>query len=171
MLATATTKVRVSQSVAPSDMSAKKMILYGHSFFDQGYLPVYVNNLVNQAGNPPITFHGKKASWATPFTKHEGYGGFMWRWFIQDAGSPFRYGPKINLNNYFDDVCGAGNRPDYMVVHLDINDFCGYTALVGNTLQEIDDSITNDWNLNAKGTQDYVLNDRYSCSAINGIGS
>lgn len=157
VLGTASTKIRVSTNAAPADMSAKKAILYGHSFFDQGYLPVYINNLVTQPGNPPISFHGKKASWATPFTKHEGYGGFMWRWFIQDAGSPFRYGSKINMRQYFDDVCGgAGNRPDFMVIHLDINDFCGYTALVGNTLQEIDDSITNDWNLNARRILDSI---------------
>ncbi len=159
VLGTASTKIRVSPSAAPADMTAKKCVLWGHSFYDQGYMPVYINNLTNQAGNPPITYHGKKASWATPFTKHEGYGGFMWRWFIQDAGSPFRYGSKVNLRQYFDDVCGGpGKRPDFMVIHFDINDFCGYTRPSRATpcKKSTTPRITNDWNLNAKRLLDSI---------------
>ncbi len=149
VLATGTTTVRITPATAPADMAAKRLHLFGHSFFDQGYMPKYIYDLTHGPNNPPITFHGKKASWANPLARHEGYGGMMARWFFQDPGSPIKYGAKINLNQYYNDVIAPGQRPDWIVFHLDINDFCGYSALAGNTLQEIDDSIIGDWNRHA----------------------
>ncbi|MFN4255659.1 MAG: MopE-related protein [Saprospiraceae bacterium] len=148
-LASGSTVLRVSPAAAPTDMSAKKLVLFGHSFFDQGYMPKYIWDLTQRPGNPPVSFHGKKVSWANANARHEGYGGMMARWFFNASESPIRYGSKINLNQYFNDVIAPGQRPDWIVFHLDINDFCGYSALAGATLQEIDDSIVGDWNRHA----------------------
>ncbi len=148
-LATASTTVRISPNEAPTDMTPKKLLLFGHSFFDQGYMPKYIYDLLKKPGNPPVSFHGKKVSWANDQARHEGYGGMMARWFFNDGGSPIKYGNKINFRQYFNEVMCQNCAPDWVVFHLDINDFCGYTALAGNTLQEIDDSITNDWNRHA----------------------
>jgi subtilase family serine protease len=157
VLASASSIIRISPASFLPSKPTQKVVLYGHSFYDQGYLPVYLENLTKLAGNPTTTFHGTKASWATPFTKHEGYGGYMWRWFIQSPASPFRFGNEFSLKKYFDNVCGGvGQRPDMVIINLDINDFCGYTALVGGSIQEIDDSITNDWNLNARRIIDSI---------------
>ncbi|MCY7327475.1 MAG: putative metal-binding motif-containing protein, partial [Saprospiraceae bacterium] len=146
MLASGTAIVRISPATAPPDISPKKLILFGHSFFDQGYLPKYLYDRTHQPGNPPITFHGKKMSWANALARHEGYGGRPARWFFEDWSSPIRYGDKVNLRKYFDEVISPGGRPDWLIYHLDINEFCGYSSLPGTTLPEIDDFIINYWN-------------------------
>jgi hypothetical protein len=140
--------IRISPDEAPQDMTPRRLILMGHSFFDQGYMPKYLYDLMHQPGNPPITFHGKKASWANSNARHDGYGGTNAWWFAKNGGSPIVYDNKINIKRYFNDVLCSGCTPDWLVLHLDINDFCGYTDLIGNTLEEINDTITNNWNRN-----------------------
>jgi hypothetical protein len=146
ILANASTTIRVSPDEMPASITAKKLILFGHSFFDQGYLPKYLYDKCHLVGNPPISLHGKKVSWADANARHEGYGGQMARWFINDPTSPIRYGSTFSIRKYFNDVLCTNCNPDWMVIHLDLNDFCGYTPLTGNTIQEIQDSITLDWN-------------------------
>ncbi len=145
VLASASTTVRISPVTAPPDMSARRLLLFGHSFYDQGYLPKYVYDHTHQPGNPPISFHGKRASWASELARHEGYGGRPADWFFLNAASPIRYNGKVNLRQYFDDVMGPGGRPDWIVFHLDINEFCGFSSLPGTTLPGIDDFITDYW--------------------------
>ncbi len=145
-LASAASTVRISPAAAPPDMSTKRLLLLGHSFFDQGYLPEYIYERTHQPGNPPITFHGKRQSWANALARHEGHGGKQARWFYQDPDSPVRYGGKVNMRQYFNEVVCPGCGPDWMVFHLDINEFCAYSSLIGTTLQEIDDSIVSGWN-------------------------
>ncbi len=145
VLASASSILRVSPVTAPPNMSSKRLILFGHSFYDQGYLPKYIYDRTHQPGNPPITFHGKRTSWANELARHDGYGGRQARWFFEDWSSPIRYGPTVNVRHYFDDVMGAGGRPDWIVIHLDINDFCGNSSLTGNSLPEIDNFITSYW--------------------------
>ena len=120
VLGSASTMVRISPVTAPPDMSARRLLLFGHSFYDQGYLPKYVYDHTHQPGNPPISFHGKRASWASELARHEGYGGRPADWFFLNAASPIRYNGKVNLRQYFDDVMGQGGRPDWIVFHLDI---------------------------------------------------
>ena len=145
-LASASSTIRISPVAAPPNMSPKRLVLFGHSFYDQGYLPKYIYDRTHQPGNPPISFHGKRTSWANDLARHEGHGGRQGRWFFEDWESPVRYGPTVNLRRYFDDVIGPGGRPDWVIFHLDINDFCGNSSLVGNSLQEIDDYVLNYWN-------------------------
>jgi hypothetical protein len=148
VIAEATSTVRISPNEAPQDMTPRRLILMGHSFFDQGYTPKYIYDLTHQTGNPPITFHGKNSSWANGYARHDGYGGTMARWFVNNEYSPIRYNNKINIKKYYSDVLCPSCTPDWLVIHLDINDFCGYSPLIGTTLAEIEDTITNDWNNN-----------------------
>jgi hypothetical protein len=148
VLSVANTTVRVSPDEIPASVSPKKLILMGHSFFDQGYLPKYIYDKCQLPGNPAISLHGKKVSWADANARHEGYGGQMARWFINNPSSPIKYGSTFSIRKYFNDVICTNCNPDWIIIHLDLNDFCGYTALTGNTIQEIQDSITMDWNRN-----------------------
>jgi Secretion system C-terminal sorting domain/Putative metal-binding motif len=148
VIAEASSVIRISPNEAPQDMTPRRLVLMGHSFFDQGYMPKYLFDMMHQSGNPPITFHGKKASWANSNARHDGYGGTNAMWFVKNGGSPIVYDNKVNMKRYFNDVICPGCTPDWLILHLDINDFCGYTGLAGNTLQEINDTITNNWNRN-----------------------
>jgi hypothetical protein len=138
--------IRISPNEAPVNMTPRRLILFGHSFFDQGYTPKYLYDLTHQSGNPPITFHGRKTSWANFNARHDGYGGRTAKWFAKENGSPIFHWNQILIKQYFTDVLCSGCTPDWMIIHLDINDFCGYTALIGNNLEEIQDTITSEWN-------------------------
>lgn len=157
ILDSARTIVRVTGNSAPADTQMRHIVLLGHSFFDQGYLPKYVHDLTKRPNNPLVQFHGKKVTWADSEARHEGHGGWTWHQFAHTAGSPLRYNNKLNLRRYFQDVMGGvGRTPDYVIVYLDINDFCGYSPLRGYTLQEIDDTIRVNWDLYARPILDSI---------------
>jgi len=146
-LALDTMTVRVSPDEAPEDMSAKKLCMMGHGFFDQGYLPIRLWNLFQAGNNPPVTFHASKEAWGViSYIRHEGWGGYFARSFVNEPGSPFFLnGQKLNFRQYFENWVGPGETPDWVLIHLDIDDFCGYSLVAGDSLHTIDDSITNDW--------------------------
>lgn len=156
ILDSASTVVRVSPAAMPKDASPKKVLLLGHSFFEQGYLPKYILDRTRQQGNPVITFHGKNETWADSAGKHEGYGGWTWQRFAMDPKSPLRYNGRVNMRRYFDDITGKGKVPDWIIIHLDINDFCGYSSLKAYTLPEIDDTITVHWDRYARPLLDSI---------------
>jgi hypothetical protein len=147
ILATDTMTVRIAPAAMPTDTASKKLWLLGHSFFNQGYLPLRLWNLVQDGNNPPITFHGSQPTWGVyDQIRHEGRGGYTASLYVNSADSPlFLNNKKVNLRAYFDQWMGTGQTPDWVVYHLDINDFCGYTGLVGTTLEEIDDTIISTW--------------------------
>jgi Putative metal-binding motif/Secretion system C-terminal sorting domain len=139
------TRVIVSDINATKTDSAR-LVLLGHSFFDQGYLPFYMHRLLTKPGKQPMSFHGTKICWAESRALFEGHGGQTWRWFKQDSISPFfRQGRALNIKAYNDQVIGLGKKPDYVVIYLDVNDFMNYSDLPGTTLQGIDDSIKSTW--------------------------
>jgi Putative metal-binding motif/Secretion system C-terminal sorting domain len=156
ILDSASTIVRISPAAMPKDTEPKKVLLLGHSFFEQGYLPKYILDLTKQPGNPVITFHGKNATWADSAGHHEGYGGWTWQRFMTDPKSPLHYDGRVNMRRYFDDITGKGKVPDWIVIHLDINDFCGYSSLKAYTLPEIDDTITLHWDKYARPLLDSI---------------
>gem|GEM_PF-656792 len=147
ILAADTMSVRIAPSAMPSDTTSRKLWLLGHSFFNQGYLPLRLWNLVQAGNNPPVSFHGSLPTWGVyNQIRHEGRGGYTASRYVNDVESPlWLNNKKVNLRAYFDQWIGTGQTPDWVVYHLDINDFCGYTGLVGTTLEEIDDTIISTW--------------------------
>jgi hypothetical protein len=144
------TELVISAASAAPGLDTAKLLLMGHSFFDQGYLPYYMYNATHAIGNRPTTFHGKKASWANTTALHEGHGGRSWRWFKESTSSPFYIQSPVNIRTYFDQTIGANKTPDFVVIYLDVNDFLNYTDLNFSSLQAIDDTINFHWEQYAK---------------------
>ncbi len=142
ILDSAHTTVLVSKGLAPTDLSVKKLLLVGHSFFDQGYLPYYLHQLLLQANNPAITFHGKRQSWMDAQLRFEAIGGANWQYYGDFQPSPLFYNGHLNWRAYLDEVIGQGQNPDWIIIHLDINDYCTNTELNGASLEQIDNYIT-----------------------------
>ncbi len=141
ILDSAHTKVMVSNALLPDSMSAKKLLLIGHSFFDQGYLPYYLHQLLMQPNNPTVTFHGKRQSWIDGQLRFEAIGGANWQYYTDFQQSPMFYNGHLNLRAYLDDIIGAGQNPDWVIIHLDINDYCTNTDIDASSLDEIDNYI------------------------------
>ncbi len=155
ILDSASTAVRVSPTKL-TEPKPQKLILLGHSFYEQGFLPKYLWDLTQQAGHAPTTFHGRRTSWAEYQARNEGYGGMTWQWFASNNDSPLRHNNRLQLRRYFDQVTGPGQTPDAIVIQLDINDFCGYSTLHNQSLQEIDDTIRAHWDRYARPLIDSV---------------
>lgn len=134
----ARTTVRVSKSGPPVDSSARKLLLIGHSFFDQGYLPYYLRELLLLPGNPPVTFHGKRQSWIDPQLRFEAVGGASWPYYATYAQSPMHYDGQLNLRKYFDAIVAPDQNPDWIIIHLDVNDYCAVGSLNGTSPEAID---------------------------------
>jgi hypothetical protein len=141
ILASASSVARVAAAQTPASVTAKKIIVMGHSLVDQGIMPYYLKQLTNEPGNPSITHHGTRVSWSDNITKHEGKGGASWKYFIHNDESPLRFNQQVNIRHYFDQVIGPGANPDYFVIQLDGNDFCFTGQVTGAISQEIDDFI------------------------------
>jgi Putative metal-binding motif/Secretion system C-terminal sorting domain len=149
-LASDSTDLVVSAATSPINADSSKILLLGHSFLDQGYLPYYLYNATHSTGNVPITFHGKKTSWANNSARHEGHGSRSWRWFKEDSISPFFVNRPVHIQPYFNQIIGQNKAPDQVVIYLDVNDFLNYTDLNFSTLQAIDDTIDFHWEQYAK---------------------
>jgi hypothetical protein len=141
VLASASSVMRIAAAQTPAGVSAKRLIIMGHSLVDQGVMPTYVRQLTTGPGNPTITLHGTRLSYADNITNHEGKGGASWRFFAQDPASPLRQFGQLNMRNYFNQVICPGCNPDYFVIQLDGNDFCFTGQVNGGTMQEIEDFI------------------------------
>jgi GEVED domain len=142
VLKTATCQLRVCQSGTPPNISPKKLMLWGHSFIDQGYMPYYLDSLLDNGTNPPVSFHGKRGNWVdNNKSRFEAVGGSSWLLYYNTPGSPFFYNGQLNMRAYFDEVCGLGQNPDWIVIHLDVNDCLFVGALDAATLTSVDDYI------------------------------
>ncbi len=141
LLDSASTTVRVSKAGFPADTSTRKLLLIGHSFIDQGYSPYYLRELLLQDGNPAVTFHGKRHSWIDPQLRFEAVGGASWDYYASYAQSPMYYGGQLNLRDYFDTIIGPGQNPDWIIIHLDVTDYCTAGFLDGTSVTAIDEYI------------------------------
>jgi hypothetical protein len=140
ILKTATCRLRVSPNGTVPDMTPKKLMLWGHSFIDQGYMPFYLDSIIGKGNNPPVSFHGKRGNWVdNNKTRFEAVGGSAWLLYYNTPQSPFFYGGQLNMRSYFDEICGAGQNPDWIVIHLDVNDYLFTGSLDAVTMQQIDD--------------------------------
>jgi hypothetical protein len=141
ILASASSVIRIAPAQTPASVSAKKIIIMGHSLVDQGIMPYYLRQMTDETGNPTITHHGTRISWSDFLTHHEGKGGSSWKYFAHEAESPLVKNGQINIRNYFDSVVCVNCNPDYFVIQLDINDFLVSGLLNGTTQQEARDFI------------------------------
>jgi hypothetical protein len=142
VLESKTSTVRISAAAAPIDMSTRNVLLWGHSFFDHGYLPIYISDLTLQPGmNPPVKWLGKRANWLGGPTRYEAKGGTTWAYYLDQYGSPFAYDGQINLRRYFDEVQCYQCAPDLIIAYLDINDYLYSAQLDGSSLANIDAAI------------------------------
>jgi hypothetical protein len=134
----ANTKVRVSPAGLPPVTTAKKLLLWGHSFIDQGYMPFYLSQLTDTPNNPSITFHGKKLNWVDNKTRFEAVGGSSWGLYYSSPTSPFFYFWQLDMRRYFDEVCGLNQNPDWLVIHLDVNDYLFAGVIDGTSMAALD---------------------------------
>ncbi len=141
VLDSASTTIRVSKADLPVDTATRKLLLIGHSFFDQGYSPFYLRELLLQDSNPTVTFHGKRQSWIDNQLRFEAIAGASWGYYSTDGQSPMYYDSQLDLRNYFDMVIGPEKTPDWIIIHLDINDYCFTGFLDGSSIEAIDNYI------------------------------
>jgi hypothetical protein len=135
VFASASSVVRIAPKQTPAGVTAKKLIILGHSLVDQGIMPYYLRQMTDEPVNPTITHHGTRISWSDFLTHHEGKGGSSWNYFAHDTASPLIKNGQINFRAYFDNVICTNCNPDYFVIQLDINDFL-VTALLNGTVQQ-----------------------------------
>ena len=133
--------VRVSKAGFPADLSTRKLLLIGHSFIDQGYSPYYLRELLQLDSNPGVTFHGKRHSWIDPQLRFEAVGGASWDYYASHAQSPMYSGGQLDLRDYFDTIVGPGQNPDWIIIHLDVTDYCTAGFLDGSSMTAIDEYI------------------------------
>jgi hypothetical protein len=137
----ANTTVRISPAGLPPVTTAKKLLLWGHSFIDQGYMPFYLSQLTNTPNNPAITFHGKILNWVDNITRFEAVGGSSWGLYYNSPSSPFFYFGQLDMRRYFNEVCGNNQNPDWLVIHLDVNDYLFAGVIDGTSMAALDDYI------------------------------
>jgi hypothetical protein len=145
VIAQVSSTLRISAQQSPAGIGAKRMIILGHSLVDQGVTPYYMRLATNAPGTPPVSYHGTRLSWSDNITRHEGRGGASWRFFATDPTSPLFTDGQLNLTAYFDSVICPGCKPDYLVIHLDVNDYGFVGILNGKILNEIEDFIQTDY--------------------------
>ena len=143
-------------AVMPTDagISGKpfRLLIIGDSLTHASAYPNEIARLLSGEGNPPWKMLGThKPPSATKNVAHEGYGGWTWHSFVtknepnpendsKKHTSPFLFPHQdgqhqLDMARYFDQHCG-GERPDYVVILLGIND-C-FTAPVDDPTVKID---------------------------------
>lgn len=150
VLDSASTMVRVSPRGNPGQFKPRKLLLLGHSFFDQGYLPFYLREMLVQNPNPTVTFHGKRQGWMGNGIRFEAIGGASWQYYASLPQSPLYYNGVLNLRQYLDEVVGPGENPDWIIIHLDINDYCAVGNLDDSSPASIDAYINTQYLLHTK---------------------
>jgi GEVED domain/Secretion system C-terminal sorting domain len=142
VLESKTCTVRISAAAAPSDMRTRSVMLWGHSFFDQGYLPIYISEFTSQQGkNPPMQWIGKTPNWLGGPTRYEAKGGTTWAYYLDQYSSPFSYNGQLNLRRYFDEQQCYNCAPDLIIAYLDINDYVYSAQLDVSSIASIDAAI------------------------------
>lgn len=131
------TELHVIPKAAGADSSIKLLIV-GDSLTHASAYPNEIARSLTQPGNPRWKMLGTHApARATDRVAHEGYGGWTWERFAtkhepnpdgtyRKRSSPFVFlndqnTPELNVARYFDEHCD-GERPDYTIILLGIND-------------------------------------------------
>ena len=137
----ASTTVKIVPQQAGADKKIRLLIV-GDSLTHASVYPNEVARLLETPGNPEWKMLGThKPSGAAERVAHEGYGGWTWAAFnskfAADAtkpgsSSPFVFAdsdgkPSLNVIRYFDERC-EGDRPDFIIVKLGINDCFGFNS-------------------------------------------
>jgi choice-of-anchor B domain-containing protein len=146
VLETAKTTFRIAQQAPPADKDSVSVILMGNSFFNQGWLPSYLQIITDTLTNQKITYHGTNSSWLPPFTPHEGYGGITAQWFFNSPVSPLVDDTlALNAQQLYDQIICPGCSPDWVLIQLDINEFCNFDLLKAQSIIETDNFIQGYW--------------------------
>lgn len=126
-----------------------RLLIIGDSLTNATLYPNEIARLLSLPGNPSWEMLGSyKPGSAAKGVAHEGYGGWTWQRFVahytvdekgnrrhsvdaqgkrdRSGSSPFVYPsddgkPELNVSKYFEKYC-AGNRPDFIIIKLGIND-------------------------------------------------
>lgn len=135
-------KVSTTLHVVPQRAGAKKkirLLIIGDSLTNATVYPNEIARLLSQPGNPEWTMLGtRKPKSVSKGVAYEGHGGWTWARFVtlyepsqalpeKQRSSPFVFlnketgTPQMDLSRYFDERCD-GQRPDYMIILLGIND-------------------------------------------------
>ena len=139
LLATQSTVLHVVPEAAGAKAEGTiNILIIGDSLTHASAYPNEIARLLSLPGNPEWAMLGthKPASVAKGVA-HEGYGGWTWGRFVtqyepepdgtyRKRSSPFVFlngdgKPALNVPRYFDESC-QGQRPDYVVIMLGIND-------------------------------------------------
>lgn len=148
---TASTVVTVVPQTAGADRQIRLLII-GDSLTHATVYPNEIARLLNEPGNPQWQMLGThKPGGAAEKVVHEGYGGWTWAAFNSrfavdaakpGSSSPFVFPgsdgkPVLDMPRYFDERCG-GERPDFVVIKLGINDCFGFNP---NDSKQLDSQI------------------------------
>lgn len=135
----ASTTVTIVPQQAGADKKIRLLIV-GDSLTHASVYPNEVARLLEAPGNPEWKMLGThKPSGVAERVAHEGYGGWTWAAFNSKfavdatkpgSSSPFVFAdsdgkPSLNVARYFDERC-EGERPDFIIVKLGINDCFGF---------------------------------------------
>ncbi len=113
-------------------------MIIGDSLTHASAYPNEIARLLSQHDNPKWVMLGShKPASAAEGVSHEGYGGWTWSRFVTKyepnpdgtharRSSPFVFlnddsRPQLDMQRYFEEAC-EGQRPDYVVIMLGIND-------------------------------------------------
>ncbi len=139
LLATQSTVLHVVPESAGAAAGRKlNLLVIGDSLTHASAYPNEIARLLALPGNPEWSMLGThKPASAASGVAHEGYGGWTWQQFVtryepEPDGSPgkrsspfvFLNGagkPELNVPRYLEESC-QGQRPDYVVIMLGIND-------------------------------------------------
>lgn len=139
LLATQSTMLHVvPESAGAEDERQIKILIIGDSLTHASAYPNEIARLLSLPGNPQWTMLGThKPASAADGVVHEGYGGWTWERFVTHyepepdgttgkRSSPFVFlnddgKPELNVPRYFEESC-QGQRPDYVIIMLGIND-------------------------------------------------
>ena len=137
ILGRADTTLRVVAANA-GDKRSIRLLIVGDSLTHATLYPNQIAKLLSRPGNPTWTMLGThKTKRAAKGVVHEGYGGWTWERFVshyephpdgtyKKRSSPFVFlghdgKPGLDVARYFKEKCG-GQRPDFVIVMLGIND-------------------------------------------------
>lgn len=142
LLASQSTMLQVvPQPAAIDDGKTVNLLIIGDSLTHATAYPNEVARLLSLPGHPNWKMLGThKPASAAAGVAHEGYGGWTWQRFVtkyepdpdgtyRKRSSPFVFlnddgNPHLDVARYFEESC-SGQRPDYVVLMLGINDCFG----------------------------------------------
>lgn len=139
LLATQSSVLHVVPESAGADVGRQlKLLIIGDSLTHASAYPNEIARLLSLPGNPSWSMLGThRPASVTDGVAHEGYGGWTWAQFVTryepepdgsvgKRSSPFVFlndegKPELNVPHYLEASC-QGQRPDYVIIMLGIND-------------------------------------------------